>query len=151
MTTTHKRSVHIEAPVQKVFDHVKDPHHFYAAFPGAAPELVSVDLGPDGHGTYTWRGRMFGFHMLGGEFSTVLEGTMTRAEHVAGARIVDQSSTGPVWTWLFEADPLGTTLTLAYEYSTKVPLVDKVVDRFGWRGDEDVDLILNNLKKAIEA
>jgi uncharacterized protein YndB with AHSA1/START domain len=150
-TTTHKRSVHIEAPVEKVFKHLENPRHFYAAFPGEArPEMLTVDLAPDGHGTYTWRGRMFGFHMLGGEFSTSLQATMTREDYVRNERIVDHSSTGPVWTWLFEADPTGTTLTLAYEYSTKVPLADKVIDRLGWKGDPDVDMMLANIKRAVE-
>lgn len=27
----HKRSVHIDAPVEKVFDYVKDPQHFWEA------------------------------------------------------------------------------------------------------------------------
>ena len=31
----HKRSVHIDAPVEKVFDYVKDPQHFFEAFDGA--------------------------------------------------------------------------------------------------------------------
>ncbi len=27
-TTTHTRSMHIDAPVATVFDYIKDPHHF---------------------------------------------------------------------------------------------------------------------------
>jgi hypothetical protein len=46
---------------------------------------------------------------------------------------------------------MGTTLSLAFEWSTKVPLMDKVVDLFAWNGDRDLDTILTNLKKAIEA
>lgn len=145
MTTTHKRSVHIDAPVEKVFDHVEDPRHFYAAFPDSdrgRDTLTDMRMTPEGVGsTYRWRGSMFVFH---------IEGVMTREEYLPNERIVDRSSTGPVWTWTFEPDPTGTTLTLAFEYSTKVPLMDKVVDRVAWNGDRDLDTMLANLKQAIE-
>lgn len=150
-TTTHKRSLHIDAPVKKVFDHVKDPRHFYAAFPGDGETLSDVALTPEGVGsTYSWKSSWFAFHIDGGRFSGSFEGVMTREEYIPKERIVDHSSTGPVWTWTFEPDPTGVTLTLAFEYSTKVPLMDKVVDRIGWKGDRDLDTILANLKKAIE-
>jgi uncharacterized membrane protein len=31
--TLHERSVHIDAPVDKVFDYMKDPRHFLEMFP----------------------------------------------------------------------------------------------------------------------
>lgn len=145
MTTTHARSVHIDAPVEQVFDFVKDPPHFYAAFPDAESErdvLTDVHLTPEGVGsTYRWKTRVFGLPM---------HGVMTREDYRPNARIVDHSSTGPVWTWTFEPDTSGTRLTLRFDYSTKAPLMDKVVDRFAWRGDRDLDTILANLKNTIE-
>ena len=144
-TTTHKRSVHIDAPVEKVFDHVKDPRHFYNAMAAAEPDRDSwtdIKMTPEGVGsTYGWTGSMLGFHV---------KGVMTREECLPNDRIVDHSSTGPVWTWTFEPDPTGTRLTLAFEYSTKVPLMDKVIDRVGWKGDRDLDKMLTHIKKAIE-
>jgi hypothetical protein len=121
---------------------VKDPHHFYDAFFDRA-ELSGVTQTPEGDvATYTWRSPLLlGFH---------ISGVMTREEYVPHERIVDHSSTGPVWTFSFEPDPTGTTLTLAFEWSSRVPLADKVVDRVSWNGDRDVDAILANLKTAIE-
>jgi uncharacterized protein YndB with AHSA1/START domain len=107
-TTTHKRTVHIDAAVQTVFDYVKDPRHFLNAMPGSDPThsaITDVTLTPEGVGTtYGWKGGMFGFH---------IHGVMTREEYVPNERIVDRSSTGPVWTFTFEPDPTGTTLSLA--------------------------------------
>ncbi len=142
-TTTHKRSVPIDAAAETVFDYVKDPRHFFKAFPGIGQDaLTDVTLTPEGVGsTYAWKGGMLGFH---------IHGVMTREEYIPNERIVDRSSTGPVWTWTFEPDPAGTTLTLAFEWSTKVPLMDKAVDRVLWNGDRDLDTILANLKKEIE-
>lgn len=144
-TTTHKRSIHIDAPVGAVFDYVKDPEHFFAAFPGGArPDAITnVTLTPEGVGsTYTWAGSMFIFH---------IHGTTTREEYIPDERFVDRSSTGPVWTCTFEPDPTGTTLSLAFEYSTKVPLLDKVVDAVSWNGDRDLDRVLSAMKAAIES
>lgn len=142
-TTTHKRSTHIEAPVDVVFDYVKDPRHFFAAFPqSSANDLSAVNLTQDGVGsTYEWSGKMFIFK---------IDGVMTRQECVPNERIVDHSSTGPVWTWTFAPDETGTTLTLAFAMSTKLPLADKVIDRVSWNGDRDIDTILASMKNGIE-
>ncbi|HZE16303.1 MAG TPA: SRPBCC family protein [Mycobacterium sp.] len=142
-TTTHKRIVHIDAPVETVFDYVKDPRHFYEAMSSSMrASLTDVTLTPEGVGsTYVWQSSMLFLH---------IHGVMTREEYIPNERIVDQSSTGPVWTWTFEPDPAGTTLSLAFEWSTKVPLMDKVVDLFAWNGDRDLDTILANMKKRIE-
>ena len=78
-------------------------------------------------------------------------GVIPRQESVANERIVDSSSTGPVWTWTLEPDGDDTTVTLAFEYSTKIPLMDKVIDAIGWRGDRDVDAILTAIKNEVEA
>ncbi len=142
-TTTHKRSIHIDAAVEKVFGYVKDPRHFFDAMPGGSRDsLTDVTLTPEGVGsTYAWQGPGFVFHV---------HGVMTREEYIPNERIVDRSSTGPVWTWTFEPDPKGTTLSLAFEWSTKVPLMDKAVDLVAWRGDRDLDTILASMKKKIE-
>jgi uncharacterized protein YndB with AHSA1/START domain len=140
-TTTHKRTVHIDAAVETVFDYVQDPRHFFNAM-SEHDQLTDVALTPEGVGsTYAWKGSMFLLH---------IHGVMTREEYIPNERIVDRSSTGPVWTFTFEADPTGTTLSLAFEWSAKVPLMDKVVDLVAWNGDRDLDRILANLKKAIE-
>ncbi len=140
---THKRSVHIDAAVETVFDYVKDPQHFYNAFPGDRKDMLTdVTLTPEGAvSTYSWKGRMLGFH---------IHGVNTREEYIPNERIVDRSSTGGVWRFTFEPGPTGTTLSLAMDYSTKVPFMDKVLDHVAWNGDRDLDTILANLKKEIE-
>lgn len=152
-TTTHRRTVHIDAPVEKVFDHVQDPRNFFAAFPGShgePPPGLSGGAGGVGS-TYPWRSDLFGFRLGGGRFSTSVEGVLTREEYVPNERIVDHSSTGPTWTFTFQPDSTGTTVSLGFEYSTRVPLMDKVVDRVAWHGDRDLDETLQSLKAAIES
>lgn len=143
-TTTHVRSIHIDAPVETVFDYVKDPAHFYDAMPDRMrAKLRAVNVTPEGVGTtYEWvAGHLAGFELVG---------VITRQEYVVNERIVDSSSTGPVWTWTLEPDGDGTSLTLAFEYSTKIPLMDKVVDAIAWRGDRDVDAMLAAIEDEVE-
>ena len=80
-----------------------------------------------------------------------MEWVLTREEYVPNERIVDHANTGGVWTSTFEPDETGTTLSMAFGWSSKVPLVGDVLDRVGWNGDQDLDLMLANLKKAIES
>lgn len=146
-TTKHQKSIHVDAPVEKVFDYVKDPAHFYAAMPAGKHDttvMEDVKVTPDGVGTtYKWTSRYFGIK--------VISGLMTRQEYVVNERIVDRSSTGPIWTWTFKPDGAGTTLTLAEEHSTRIPLVDKVLDKIAWNADRDLETILAVEKEALEA
>ena len=144
-TTRHVGSIHVDAPVETVFDYVKDPAHFYDAMPDSMrAKLRSVNMVPEGVGTtYEWvAGHLAGFELVA---------VVTRQESIVNERIVDGSSTGPVWTWTLEPDGGDTTVGLAFEYSTKIPLMDKVIDAIGWRGDRDVDAILAAIKNEVEA
>jgi uncharacterized protein YndB with AHSA1/START domain len=109
-TTSHTRSVHVDAPVEKVFDHVKDPHNqldlYYTKEKPAAAELKMT---PDSGEGSTWK------WMSGVLLFIHLHGTMTREAYVPNERIVDQSSTGIRWTYTVEPDQTGTTLSLAIE------------------------------------
>ncbi len=144
-STTHTRSIHIDAPVEKVFDYVKDPQNQWDAYEMAGKSTIAEkDVAADaGQGsTWTWQG-----HFL----FIPIHGTMTREAYVPNQRIVDHSTTGVLWTYTFEPDDSGTTLTMEVEVSSKVPFLDKVEDKLAWHGDEDLDTWLGNFKKAIEA
>ena len=145
-TMLHSRSTHIDAPVEKVFDYVKDPHHFFEAFPErdrSHTALTDVNLTPEGVGsTFRMMGRVFLlFHM---------EWVLTREEYVPDTRIVDRANTGGVFEYDFEPDGTGTLLTVGFGWSSRVPFAADVLDRISWNGDEDLDVMLGNLKKAIE-
>ena len=149
MTTEllHKRSVHIEAPVETVFDFVKDPHRFFGAFPEkdrSHTALFEVNLTPEGVGsTYKMMGRMF--------LLLHMEWVLTREEYIPNERIVDRANTGGVWDCTFEPDETGTTLSVGFGWSSKVPFVGEVIDRVSWDGDRDLDLLLATIKETTES
>ena len=149
-TTTHTRSVHIDAPVEEVFDYVKDPQHFFAVMSKVSSGLADrvkggitdVEMTPEGVGsTYKFRGELFVFH---------LDVVLTREEFVPNERIVDHSNYGVTWASTFEPDETGTTYTLSCGVHSKVPLLDKLED-MTWKGDQDLDMMLDDFKQAIES
>jgi hypothetical protein len=80
-----------------------------------------------------------------------MEWVLTREEYVPNELIVDHASTGGVFTYTFEpAEPSGTTLSLAFGW-LDVPLVGDLIDKVSWDGDRDLDLVLANIKKALES
>jgi uncharacterized protein YndB with AHSA1/START domain len=151
MTTTitklHERTTHIDAPVETVFEYMKDPQHFLLAFPEkdrAHMALAEFTETPEGVGsTYRIMGRtLLLFHM---------EWNVTREEYVPNQRIVDRAGPGGVWTSTFEPDETGTKLSLAFGWAGRFSFVGETMDRFSWDGDRDLDLMLASIKKAIEA
>lgn len=153
-TVTHQRSIHIDAPVEKVFDFVKDPHNMLDVMsraPGSRltghmkAEPADVSMTPDrGVGsTWSFRGALFIYHFTA---------TFTREEFVANERIADRNpDVGSTWTSTFEPDETGTTMSLKFGYPAKMALVGKAEDVIFWDGDRDLDAMLGEFKKAIEA
>lgn len=140
-----KRSIHIEAPVEKVFDHIKDPHNqFDSYYTNDKPGVAEVDMAPDSGEGSTWK------WMSGVLLFIHLHGTMTREAFVPNERIVDRSSTGIVWTYTVKPDQTGTILSLEAEFSTPAPFLDRIGDKVFWNADRDLDTMLGNLKRAIE-
>lgn len=79
-----------------------------------------------------------------------MEWVLTREEYVANERIADRAWLGRIISTFEPGDPTGTTLSLAWEWTAKVPLAADVMDRVSWGGDQTLDQVLANLKKAIE-
>lgn len=104
-----------------------------------------VTLTPEGVGsTFTMLGRIV--------LLFYMEWVPTREEYIPNERIVDHASAGGVWAHTFKpAEPTGTTLSLAFGWSSRVPFVGEVIDRVSWDGDRDLDLVLATMKEAIEA
>ena len=143
-TTTHKRSIHIEEPAEKVFDHVKDPENLFEAMYEGRSTIAAKEIAPDAGKGSTWQWQS---HLLFLPF----HGTMTREDYVPHERIVDRSSTGVLWTFTLEPDDAGTTLTMEVEVSSSVPFLDKIEDKVFWKGDQDLDTWLGRYQEAIEA
>jgi uncharacterized protein YndB with AHSA1/START domain len=142
-TTTHTRSIDIDAPVAKVFDYVKDPKNIFYAVDQAV-SISEENIAPDtGEGSvWDWQS-----HVLFVPF----HGTLTRETYVPQERIVDHSTTGVTYAFTVKPAGAGTTLIMEVGVSSRVPFLDKVEDKVFWKGDRDLDKYLGIYKQAIEA
>jgi len=139
----HTHSIHIDAPVEKVFHYLEDPAHLIAGMEetshGTPPTVVAVHRTPEGVVTsYECKYRELGMH---------LTATMTREEYVDNERIVERSSIGVFWTCSVEPDDTGTTLTVVWDASTLMKMLDAVF----FHGDKDVKRGLATFKREVEA
>ena len=133
--------VHVDAPVERVFDHIKDPANFVAADP-APVELSQLSITPEGVGSTwptSWRA-----------FGRKFQGSWTRTEYVLNERIVDEVSTGATWAFTTTPDPAGTTLGLAFAFTTKWTLMNTVIRWALVTQDRQLDRMLANYKQAIQ-
>jgi Polyketide cyclase / dehydrase and lipid transport len=142
-SSKHTHSIHIDAPVKKVFHYLEDPGHLIAgmeeASDGTPPTVVAVHRTPEGVVTsYECKYRELGMH---------LTATITREEYVDNERIVERSSMGVVWTCSFEPDDTGTTLTVVWDASKLMKMLDAVF----FHGDKDMDIALATFKREVEA
>ena len=101
----YRLSIHIEAPVEKVFGLFRDPGSWRSIAPEGI-EFKDVRLTQEGLGThYSWVAKIAGFS---------LEGFDVFTEFIPNQRITDRSSSSleGTWTYLFEPDGSGTMLTV---------------------------------------
>ena len=144
MTTRH--SIHIEAPVEKVFAFVKDPVNFHELVQRHTPplEIKDVKQTADGVGSYYgWVARSRGFRM---------EGFCVYTEFIPDRRITERSSLAADgdWTYLFEPEGSGTRLTTESHARSfwRIPPFRQLAERLHRRNAEQ---LLPELKARMEA
>ena len=134
------RSVLIAAPVEAVFEYMREPEWF-ADYPGT--EVSDIHVSPESVGTSVrWTN-----HMLGIPMSV----THTFTEVVPNQRIVSTSSNGFHLTWTFGPEDGGTRLTVAEEATPAnwaAAAVDEVILRLA---EKDLDPWLATIKESVES
>ena len=138
-----RRSIHIEAPVEKVFDFYKDPRNEQEMIP-MPYEVKDVKLTEEGVGSYySWVTRIAGLP---------IEGFNVYTEFVPNQRITDRSSWSlpGEWTASFEPEGSGMQLTLESHHGSfwRMPPLRQLVDLGQSRASER---LLSALKARMEA
>ena len=138
-----KRSIHIEAPVEKVFDIVKDPRY--------VPEGVTmhfdvtdVKLTDEGVGTY--------YRWVTKTPVLRIEGFDVYTEFVPNQRITDRSSSGLPGDWTFSFEPEGSGMQLTAEVHHRsfwrIPPLRELVE---WVQSTMTERLLSAVKVKMEA
>jgi hypothetical protein len=136
----HTRTIHVDAPVDVVFRYIEDPGHLVDVLPARLHAALGVV-------SRTPEGTVARYDVTFSEFGMHLTSVFTRDEHVAGVRIVDHSSLGPVSEYAVEPDATGTVLTFGWDASRLMTMLDAV----SWHSEKDVENALVTIKQRVEA
>ena len=137
-----KNSIYIEAPVETVFDFVKEGKD--AHLTPIDTEILDMKVTKEGVGTYmNWRIKVVGIPVEGLDVVTDL---------VPNKRITSKSSRAMVGTWDYTFEPEGTGTRLTMEHRSRsfwqLPLLRSVMDMGTSRMNASYTA---KLKAAIEA
>ncbi|MGD9092837.1 MAG: SRPBCC family protein [Anaerolineales bacterium] len=141
---TVKNSITIDAPVEKVFEYVKQPENLPEFWPSML-EVSNIKELPTGGYRFEWVYKMAGMRFKGASEVT---------EFIPNERTVTHTSGGIESTITWEYSPLesGTKVNITGEYKVPLPLVGKLAESFIVKQNEqESQVILANLKARMEA
>ena len=102
-----KQSIHIEAPVETVFDFLKDPTKSWDLLP-IHTQLDDVKVTKEGVGTYdSWHAKIGGLTVRGFDVLT---------DVVPNKHITSRSSNAMMGTWDYDFEPEGTGTKVTMEH-----------------------------------
>lgn len=140
---TVNQSIHIDAPVDRVFAYVTNPVNL--------PDwLVSLTEVRDVTGSGLGQRHHWTYKMVG----VPLRGETTISEHVPNKRWVTESKGGATSTFTFAFAPHegGTKVDLDIEYSIPIPVLGKLAEKLVLkRNQSEIELSMENLKDNLEA
>ncbi|MFC2054593.1 SRPBCC family protein [Chloroflexota bacterium] len=140
---TIKKSIKINAPVEKVFEYVAKPEILPEIWPSLV-EVKNIKELPNGGYSWDWVYKMSGMRFTGFSEST---------EVVPNVRTVSQTTGGIESTITWEYQPVddGTKITNTTEYKVPIPLLGKLAESIIVKMNEnEADVILANLKARME-
>jgi len=139
-----RKTITINAPVEKVFSYWQEPTNL----PEIWPSIVEVkDVKPLANGGYSFQ---YVYKMAGMR----LRGTSEDTEYVPNQRTVNKSKGGiqATQTFTYQPEAGGTKLTWEIEYTVPVPLLGKLAEAIIVKMNEhEAELVLANLKARMEA
>ena len=138
-----EKSIHIEAPVAKVFGYIDVPTNLLEIWPSLV-DIRDVERLPSGGSKFEWTYKMAGVRF---------DGRSEAVEYVANQRVVTESEGGvsSTITWIFEPEGGGTKVTNVAEYSVHLPVLRKLAESFLARVNENEgEVLLANLKARME-
>jgi uncharacterized membrane protein len=139
-----RKSVSIEAPVDRVFDYLTDPTHF----PDIWPSLLEVDhvsRHADGSHSFDWVYKMAGLKFRGHAETIELQ---------KNRLIVAKAESGipSTFRWTYDGSNGSTHLTLEIEYSLPTPVLKRFAEPIiGKLNEHEAEALLKNLKATMEA
>lgn len=140
---TIENSIIINAPVEKVFEYIDNPHNDPEWMIGMM-DVYEVE-GPPGVGRhFHWTFKMVGIP---------LKGQSTTIEHIPNRRSVTESQGGVTSTWAadVETEGDGTKLTMKVDYTIPIPVLGKLAEHLiSKQNQRNVESSMENIKQMLE-
>ena len=138
-----KKQIHINAPVEKVFEFATEPENLPEIWPSMI-KAENIELSPTGGQDYDWEYKMAGlpFH-----------GHTTTLEFVPNEHVVVENTEGipSKFVWDYHVDKKGTQVDLEVEYTVPVPVLGKLAEKVVRKINEnEAEIVLANLKVVTE-
>jgi uncharacterized protein YndB with AHSA1/START domain len=141
---TVKKSIKIDAPVEKVFEYATKPEILPEIWPSLV-EVKNIKELPNGGHSWDWVYKMAGMRFTGFSENT---------EVVPNERTVSRTTGGidSTITWEYQPVDGGTKLINTTEYKVPIPLLGKLAESIIVKMNEnEAEVILANLKAMMEA
>lgn len=140
---TVKKSISINAPVEKVFEYVNEPTKLPEVWPSMV-DAKDIQILPNGGKKFRWLYKMAGMRF---------EGMSEDVDVIPNQKIVSKTGGGveSTITWGFQAEGGGTMLTFESEYKVPIPLLGRLAEAFIVKQNEhEAEVLLANLKARME-
>jgi uncharacterized membrane protein len=140
---TIRKTVGIDASVDRVFTYMTDPAHLPEIWPSMV-EVSNVKTQPDGAHSFDWVYKMAGIKFKGHADTTEVEKEKL---------VVVKNETGipSTFRWSYEGDANHTDLTVEIEYALPVPVLGRLAEPIvGKINEHEAEVLLENLKTRME-
>lgn len=140
---TVKKSITINAPVEKVFEYINVPTNLPEIWPSMV-DAKDVQRLPNGGNKFRWVYKMAGMRF---------EGISEDIEVVLNQQVVSKTEGGleSTVTWMVQPEGGGTKVTFQGEYTVPIPLLGKLAEAFIVKQNEhEAEVLLANLKARME-
>lgn len=138
------KSIHIDAPVGKVFAFMQEPKNLPEIWPSMQEVRNIEPAKATGGNNYDWTYKMAGMKFDG----------RTETEEVVNNQRVVVTSKGGIesrWVWNYTADGNATLVTVKIDYTVPVPVLGKLAESIIVKqNDREIDVMLDNLKLRTE-
>lgn len=138
------RSIHIRAPVEKVYNFITEPTNLPEVWPSMV-EVSDVHREPNGMHKFSWKYKMAGI---------IFDGKTDTVKVVPNQLVITQTTGGisSRFEWTYNVQDSETTLEVEVEYTIPIPVLGKFAEAVVVRLNErEAETLLANIKDRMEA
>ena len=139
-----RKSITINAPVEKVFAFMLDPMNNLKTMP-SMQAVSDIQALANGGNSFRWKYKMAGITFDGQSQDTAIIPNQFM-------EVASKGGINSTWKWMYKADGSATKLSLDLEYTVPVPVLGKLAEALIVKTNEqEAQLMMDNIKLYCEA